>query len=35
MFCQWFNPSEHLSASSEAKSHPVHGVIHEGVQSKL
>ena len=33
MFCQWFNPLEHLSASSsnsEVNSHPVHGLIHEG-----
>ena len=32
MFCQWFNPLEHLSASSnsEVNFHPVHGLIHEG-----
>ena len=34
MFCQWFNLSEHLSASSEANSHPVHGLIHESTQGK-
>ena len=34
MFCQWFNPLEHLSISSEDKSYPVHGLIHEGTQSK-
>ena len=33
MFCRWFDPLEHLSASSsnsEVNSHPVHGLIHEG-----
>ena len=30
MFCQWFYPLEHLSVSSEDKSYPVHGLIHEG-----
>ena len=30
MFCQWFNPLEHLSAILEVNSHPVHGLIHEG-----
>ena len=30
MFCQWFNPLEHLSVSSEDKAYPVHGLIHEG-----
>ena len=34
MFCQWFNPLEHLSVSTEDKSYPVHGLIHEGTQSK-
>ena len=34
MFCQWFNPFEHWSASSEVNSYPVHGLIHEGTQSK-
>ena len=34
MFCQWFNPLEHLSISSEDKSYPVHGLIHQGTQSK-
>ena len=34
MFCQWFNPLEHLSKSSEDKSYPVHGLIHERTQSK-
>ena len=34
MFCQWLNPLEHLSISSEDKSYPVHGLIHEGTQSK-
>ena len=34
MFCQWFNPLEHLSISSEDKSYSVHGLIHEGTQSK-
>ena len=32
MFCRWFNPLEHTPASSEVKSHPVHGLIHEGTQ---
>ena len=32
MFCQWFNPLEHPSVSLEVKSHPVHGLIHEGTQ---
>ena len=32
MFYQWFNPLEHPSANSEVKSHPVHGLIHEGTQ---
>ena len=32
MFCQWFNPLEHLSGNSEVKSHLVHGLIHEGTQ---
>ena len=35
MFCQWFNPLEHLSATSEVNSHPVHGLIHEGTRYKL
>ena len=35
MFCQWFNPLEHPSASSEANSRPVHGLIHEGTATKL
>ena len=30
MFCQWFNPLEHVSVSSEDTSYPVHGLIHEG-----
>ena len=30
MFCQWFNPLEHLSVSSEDKSYLVHGLIQEG-----
>ena len=29
MFCQWFNPLEHLSAILEINSHPVHGLIDE------
>ena len=33
--CQWFNPLEHLSATSEVNSHPVHGLIHEGTCYKL
>ena len=32
MFCQWFNPLEHPSASLEVKSHSVHGLIHEDTQ---
>ena len=32
MFCQWFNPLEYPSTSSEVKSHPVHGLIHESTQ---
>ena len=35
MTCQWFNPLEHLSATSEVNSHPVHGLIHEGTRHKL
>ena len=35
MFCQWFNPLEHLSVTSEVNSHPVHGLIHEGTRYKL
>ena len=35
MICQWFNPLEHLSATSEVNSHPVHGLIHEGTRYKL
>ena len=35
MFCQWFNPLEHLSATSEVNSYPVHGLIHEGTCYKL
>ena len=35
MTCQWFNPLEHLSATSEVNSHPVHGLIHEGTCYKL
>ena len=35
MFCQWFNPLEHLSAISGVNSHPVHGLIHEGTRYKL
>ena len=35
MFCQWFNPLEHLSAILEVNSHPVHGLIHEGTRYKL
>ena len=35
MFCQWFNPLEQLSATSEVNSHPVHGLIHEGTHYKL
>ena len=34
MFCQYFNPLEHLPASSEVNSHHVHRLIHEGAQSK-
>ena len=34
MFCQWFNSLEHLSASLEVNSYPVHCLIHEGTQSK-
>ena len=34
MFSQWFNPLEHLSATSEVNSHPVHGLIHEGTRYK-
>ena len=34
MFRQWFNPLEHLSASSKVNSYPVYGLIHEGTQSK-
>ena len=30
MTCQWFSPLEHLSATSEVNSYPVHGLIHEG-----
>ena len=30
MTCQWFNPLEHLSATSEVNSHHVHGLILEG-----
>ena len=33
MFCQWFNPLEHLSASSKVNSYHVHSLIHEGTQS--
>ena len=35
IFCQWFNPLEHLSTTSEVNSHPVHGLIHEGTRYKL
>ena len=35
MICQWFNPLEQLSATSEVNSHPVRGLIHEGTHYKL